>query len=199
MTESQLEESSKGLLRPAFWIFVLGLLVIDLVSKSWAFSEIGTSTPPRPILGEWLSFFCITNSGGIWGAGNNGGFTGILTIVRLIAVGVLILFVKRQADANRMGLFTLGLLIAGALGNLYDNLSAWMPWDLEEPGKVRDFVRVDFNVPGWWPEWLGWPFHPFPIFNFADACISVGFVLLITGLAKLRLNAESEDSTASSK
>ena len=198
MSEPQVEEPSKGLLRPVFWVFVLVLLVADLASKSWAFSEIGIHGQ-RPIMGEWLSFFCITNSGGIWGAGNNGGFTGILTIVRLIAVGVLILFVKRQADSNRMGLFTLGLLIAGAVGNLYDNLSAWMPWDLEEPGKVRDFVMVDFNVPGWWPDWLGWPFHPFPIFNFADACISVGFVLLITGLAKLRLNAESEDSQAASK
>lgn len=198
MTDPHVEGPSRGLLRPVFWSFVVGLLIIDLLSKSWAFSEIGIHGQ-RPILGEWLSYFCITNSGGIWGAGNGGGFTGALTIVRLIAVGILILFVKRQADANRMGLFTLGLLIAGAVGNLYDNLSAWMPWDLEEPGKVRDFIMVDFNVPGWWPDWLGWPFHPFPIFNFADACISVGFVLLITGWAKLRLNTESEDSTASSK
>jgi lipoprotein signal peptidase len=30
-----------------------------------------------------------------------------------------------------------------------------------------------------------WIFDPFPIFNFADACISVGFVLLLTGVATL--------------
>lgn len=198
MTDPQLEEPRKGLRRPVFWIFVLALLLADLCSKAWAFSEIGIHQS-RPILGDWFSFYCITNSGGIWGAGNNGGFTGILTVIRLIAVCVLILFVKRQANKNRMGLFTLALLIAGAVGNLYDNLSAWLPWDLDEPGKVRDFLMVDFSIPGWWPDWLGWPFHPFPIFNFADACISVGFVLLITGVAKLQLQAESEETAKASK
>lgn len=194
MTENGTDMESKGLRRPGFWIFVLALVVTDLVSKAWVFSSLGLGGGTRPILGEWLSFYCLTNSGGIWGLGNEGGFTAILTIVRLVAVGALIWFVKRQADANRVGLFTLALLIAGAAGNLYDNLSAWMPWDLEEPGKVRDFVMVFFAEPGWWPDFLGWPFAPFPIFNFADACISIGFLLLITGLAKLRLHGEEAEA-----
>ena len=116
----------------------------------------------------------------------------MLTLVRLMAVGLLVVFVRRQPDQNKMGLFTLALLISGAIGNLYDNLSAWLPWDLADPGKVRDFVMVRFVEPGWWPHALPWPFDPFPIFNFADACISVGFLLLITGMAKLRLQAEGE-------
>jgi signal peptidase II len=193
LTEVDPVLESKGLRRPGFWIFILGLVALDLVSKAWIFSSLGLGGGTRPILGEWLSFYCLTNSGGIWGLGNEGGFTAILTIVRLVAVGALIWFVKRQADENRLGLFTLGLLIAGAVGNLYDNLSAWMPWDLEEPGKVRDFVMVFFAEPGWWPGFLGWPLDPFPIFNFADACISVGFILLITGLAKLRLHDEEPE------
>lgn len=174
---------------------VVGLIFFDLWSKAWAFEEVGLGGGKSPIFGEWLSFYCITNSGGIWGMGNDGSVTTILTLVRIVAVGVLFWFVGRQDDRNRMGLFTLALLIAGAVGNLYDNLSAWMPWDLQVPGEVRDFMMFHVDAPGWWPEAIGWPFAPFPIFNFADACISVGFLLLITGLAKIKFGKEDEEDS----
>jgi len=164
---------------------VLALVALDLYSKHAVFAEVGLAQPAKPIAGDWLSFYCITNSGGIWGLGNDGSVTGILTIVRLLAVGVLLWFIRNQARENRIGLFTLGLLLAGAIGNLYDNLSAWLPWPGN--GQVRDFLMVYVDVPGWWPAFLGWPFDPFPIFNLADAFISVGFVLLISGLAHLHL------------
>lgn len=171
-----------GLKRPWFALFVVALIAIDLISKSWVFDFLGESAPRHPLMGEWLWFYCIRNAGGIWGLGNDSSWvTPILTVVRLIAVIALIMFVRKQHDSNRMGLFTLGLLIAGAVGNLYDNLSAWLPWPGD--GKVRDFIMVDIAEPSWWP--IGWPLDPFPIFNFADSCISVGFVLLITGLSRL--------------
>lgn len=190
LTEPQDPGASRGLLRPVFWTLVVGLIAFDLWSKAWAFENIGLGGGKEPIFGDWFSFYCITNSGGIWGMGNDGSVTTILTLVRLVAVAVLFWIVKRQEDHNRMGLFTLALLIAGAVGNLYDNLSAWMPWDLQVPGEVRDFLMFDVAAPGWWPGAIGWPFDPFPIFNFADACISVGFVLLITGLAKIKFGGE---------
>ncbi len=193
LTELSAPSPSRGLKRPWFWACVFGLITFDLWSKAAVFSSLGLGGGARPIWGDWLSFFCLTNAGGIWGLGNEGGFTTLLTLVRLAAVGLLVVFVRRQPDENKMGLLTLALLIAGAVGNLYDNLSAWMPWDLDDPGKVRDFVMVRFVEPGWWPHALPWPLDPFPIFNFADACISVGFLLLITGLAKLRLQAEGKE------
>lgn len=52
----------------------------------------------------------------------------------------------------------LALIFAGALGNFIDRLSL---------GYVRDFFSVYI---------FGWPF---PIFNVADICISVGFILLL--------------------
>jgi len=172
--------------RPYLWGFVLVLIAIDLWSKQAVFAEVGLGAPAEPIAGNWLSFYCILNSGGIWGLGNDGSVTGLLTIVRLIAVGVLLLFIRNQERENKAGLFTLSLLLAGAVGNLYDNLSAWLPW--EGNGHVRDFVMVYFDAPGWWPWQDHWPLDPFPIFNFADACISVGFLMLIFGLAHLRLH-----------
>ncbi len=175
-------------------LFVVALIAIDLISKSWVFDSVGEHAPRQLLIGEWLSFYCIRNAGGIWGLGNDSSWvTPILTVVRMIAVVALIMFVRKQHDSNRMGLFTLGLLVAGAIGNLYDNLSAWLPWPGD--GKVRDFILVDIAQPSWWP--IGWPLDPFPVFNFADACISVGFLLLITGLSRLHFQASDEPSNGS--
>jgi len=181
-TNSHPSATSHGFKRPWFWMLVIGLIVADLLSKQTVFASVGEHQPRVYLLGEWLSFYCIRNAGGIWGLGNDSAWvTPVLTVVRMVAVVALILFVGKQADSNRMGLFTLGLLVAGAVGNLYDNLSAWLPWPGD--GKVRDFILVDIAEPSWWP--LGWPLDPFPVFNLADACISIGFLLLITGLSKL--------------
>ena len=171
-----------------FWIAVGLLITLDLLSKSLIFESVGEARPPQPILGDWLSFYCMRNAGGIWGLGNGAGITPILTLVRLLAVGALLYFVSKQPAGNPWGVGTLALLVAGATGNLYDNLSSWLPWPGD--GRVRDFIRVDFAEPGWWPDAVAWPLDPFPIFNFADACISVGFVLLITGLSKLQFQTE---------
>ena len=178
-----------GLKRPWFALFVVALVATDLFSKSVVFEAVGEYAPRKFLIGEWLSFYCIRNAGGIWGLGNESAWvTPVLTVVRMIAVVALIIFVRKQDDSNRMGLFTLGLLVAGAIGNLYDNLSAWLPWPGD--GKVRDFILVDIPPPSWWP--IGWPLDPFPVFNFADACISVGFVLLITGLSRLHFHSAEE-------
>jgi signal peptidase II len=171
-----------GLRRPLLALFVVTLLAADLLTKSWAFATVGEA-PARPLLGSWLSIYCITNPGGIWGLGQN--LTLPLTLVRLLAVGVLLFFVTRQPRSNRSGSFVLGLLLAGALGNLYDNLAPVMPWPGD--GTVRDFVMVHFAEPGWWPDAVAWPFDPWPIFNLADSCIFAGFVLLLLGAAHLQV------------
>lgn len=177
-----------GLRRPLFFTFVGALLAADLLTKWWAFSAVGLQEQ-KPLLGSWLSVYCLTNPGAIWGLGQS--MTLPLTLVRLLAVGVLIFFVSRQPRSNRIGLFVLGLLLSGALGNLYDNLSPWMPWPGD--GHVRDFVMVYFAEPGVWPDFLAWPFDPWPIFNLADSCIFSGFILLLTGVAQLGLKRPPAD------
>ncbi|MCH2111223.1 MAG: signal peptidase II [Planctomycetes bacterium] len=155
-----------------FWLAVVLLWVADLWSKAWAWQFWGQG--PVPVFDDWLSWHTIFNPGGVFGIGRD--WTVVLTVVRVIAAGVLVYLIRRQSDSNRAGLYTLGLLLAGACGNLYDNLSAWMPWDGN--GQVRDFIRVDLGVPF---------FDPWPIFNLADSYITLGFVLLVTGLAKVEL------------
>jgi signal peptidase II len=59
---------------------------------------------------------------------------------------------------HRMLALSLGLILGGALGNL---------WDRAALGYVVDFVSVHYKH------------HYFPAFNLADAAISVGAVIML--------------------
>lgn len=186
-------ERRPALCHPFLWAAVATLVAADLALKAWAFSAVPLGES-RPLLGNWLAVRCITNPGGVWGLAQD--YTPVLTAVRVLAVAAMVWLVGRQPADNRRGLVVLGALLAGAIGNLYDNLSTWLPWPGN--GEVRDFVQVYFSEPGWWPGFLGWPFDPWPIFNLADALIVCGFVALLTGLAHLHVkppdDAESDAS-----
>ena len=126
-----------------------------------------------------------------------------LTSFRIIAVGVIIWFLYRCLKKNvKMGfLVCVTLILAGAMGNIIDcvfygkwfsestnmSVATFLP---EEGGyapffygKVVDMLYFPL-IETDWPEWVpfvgGQHFVFFSaIFNFADACISVGIFLLI--------------------
>ncbi|MCA9000843.1 MAG: signal peptidase II [Planctomycetes bacterium] len=122
-----------------------------------------------PVVGDWLAAMHNLNYGAAFGQG--GAWQNILVPGRCIAVLVLGLLIVRAPRRRRLYLSALVLVMAGALGNLYDNLF-YEPLILT-PGKtfgpVRDFIDVYFAV---------WDWH-FATFNVADACISVGVCLLL--------------------
>lgn len=147
-------------MRRAFIIVavILALASLDLLTKSWAFSRVPHygSEPITVIDG----FFYIThaeNDGAMWSL-----FQGLPAVFWVILRGVVFLLILWQCLRWR-GLpwwveSALVLVLSGALGNLYDNMTG--------NGRVRDFVT--------WVFW-GWQF---PTFNLADSYISVGAVAL---------------------
>ena len=80
-------------------------------------------------------------------------------LFRSTAIVVVLVRTVRRTD-DRVLLVGLALVLGGALGNLVDRF-------LRAPGFLRGHV-VDFVSVGWWP-----------VFNVADACITVGGVLLV--------------------
>lgn len=194
MSEASAKIERTGYRSKGFWLLVVALVVLDLVTKSWAFDSLG-EREIRWVAGEWLGLQRLLNPGGVFGIAQ--GATTILTVIRIFAVGLLIWLVAQQARTNRRGVFTLSLLTAGAVGNLYDNLGAFTGW-ADGSGHVRDFVRFDLGpAPDWFPEKL-WLFDPWPIFNFADSCITVGFLLLLTGLGRVDWPAKDDEEAESS-
>jgi signal peptidase II len=77
----------------------------------------------------------------------------------------------------------LALIRSGALGTLHDNLRRAPQRAEASFGAVRDFIDVYFAI---------WDWH-FPTFNVADACITVGAVLLFGASF---LGSEPEPSAA---
>lgn len=129
----------------------------------------------------------------------------MLTLFRMLAV-IVIGYVLRQMIRNgRSGwmIISLSLIFAGALGNIIDSAIYGLLFDASDPetrnvaqlfppdggyapflhGAVVDmfyFPIWDGRFPSWLPIWGGEPFVFFrPVFNIADAAISVGVALMI--------------------
>jgi len=99
------------------------------------------------------------NTGGMWGVGQKWN-PWILRIIRLGAVLVIFFIMAQTPESDRISIWSLGLVMGGAVGNIYDSISL---------GYVRDFLKFDFDFP---------VFDPFPTFNVADSAICVGVTLL---------------------
>ncbi len=132
-----------------------------------------------------------------------------LTLFRILAVGVLIWIIVRlcKNPVYPKGFIAcVALITAGAAGNIFDcifygeiftnpyppEIAHFVPWG-EGYGSVFHGLVVDmFYFPLFsfeWPAWLpflgGKTFSFFdPVFNFADAAISVGMAILIIFYSK---------------
>ncbi len=165
------------------FLIVIALVALDLWSKHGVFAFLDGYPDEMvrdahghdrvTVLGNWLAVMKSLNPGMAFGL--FGDKQTILVIGRVIAVTVLGVMLWRLPAIKSAAGVALVLVLAGALGNLYDNLfmgtvGEWMSGDAELSfGKVRDFIDVYFGV---------WDWH-FATFNVADACISVGAVLLL--------------------
>jgi signal peptidase II len=153
------------------------LVTLDLWSKSAVFAWLGRwpegvvvhncGQPRWPLLGEWLTFMLTYNPGMAWGLEIVP--TWVLVAGRCAAALFLIWMVFTLPVRRQLLSWSLVLVLAGAVGNLYDNLFTAARREGASFGEVRDFIDVYFGL---------WDWH-FPTFNVADACISVGAVLLL--------------------
>lgn len=156
------------------------------------------------LLGQpWARLYFIENEGMAWGW-KLGGEWGkmLLTLFRLVAVLFGTWYLGRivKQGYSRGFIVCASLIYAGALGNLLDSMfyglifsestdftvAQFMPphgYAGFLHGKVVDmlyFPMVHSNYPNWIPFIGGKPFEFFsPIFNIADAAISVGVITLL--------------------
>jgi signal peptidase II len=129
--------------------------VVDVVTKIIAVATLRDRSSVEVVPGV-LNFTYTTNAGAAFGLAT--GLTIVLSLVALVVVIVVIRMAARLRDP--IWAVALGLLLAGALGNLTDRV-------FREPGVLRGHV-VDFvELPSW------------PIFNVADVCITSAAVLVV--------------------
>ena len=158
------------------------------------------------IIGTWARLHFVENEGMAWGlkwGGNIGKIT--LTLFRLVAViwGVFLIKGFVEKKYHNGFLFCAALIFAGALGNLIDSIFYGVLFEASVPyttmvaqlfplgggyapllqGKVVDmfyFPILRGHYPNWFPLFANEEFIFFrPVFNFADAAISVGVVCIL--------------------
>jgi signal peptidase II len=128
------------------------VVVVDEATKTWALHH---TVEPKHVI--WTLRLALTfNSGAAFGLGRGSTTVFILGAVALV---VVLLGLGRRASrtASLPSVIAMGLLLGGALGNLTDRIIR------HHHGSVIDFIDLR-----WWP-----------VFNVADACITVGALLLV--------------------
>ena len=140
-------------------IIALLIIFIDQISKLTIDNSF--------LLGETFpvvkNFFYITkvyNVGASWSM-----FSGFINMLIIISIASFICFIYYQDmfKINFRNILAFGLIYGGLFGNLIDRL---------DRGAVIDFLHFKFGT------------YDFPIFNFADISLVLGFILLVVSLWK---------------
>ena len=198
-------------------LIVVAILLIDQAIKIWVKTSMGLHESIH--ITDWFYITFIENMGMAFGM--QLGSKIILSLFRVAAICVLGYYIWQQVKRNaRTGsLVCLSMVLAGAAGNLIDCMFYGMMFNESSPyylsylvdfgtgyapflmGKVVDmfyFPLIETEWPTWMPFVGGQHFVFFsPVFNFADASISVSVVLLLLfyreEISKITLKKETNN------
>jgi len=102
-----------------FWIPAVAILVLDLWSKSAVFAALKPDET-RSIIDGTLEFRRSLNDGAVFGSFT--GMTTVFVVASLLALGFVVYLFKRSYRFQWLMQIALGLILAGAIGNLYDRV-----------------------------------------------------------------------------
>ena len=202
-------KSHKGLLATGV---ILLVVILDQILKIWVKTGFYLGEDYRMF--DWFQLVFVQNNGMAFGM--EMGSKLFLTLFRIVAVGVLIWIIARLRNRPWVSsgfMECIALITDGAAGNIIDSEYYGLIFNNPKPpevavmfpegggyapvfhGMVVDmfyFPLFSFN----WPEWVPWVggenFLFFqPVFNLADAAISVGMIVLILFYGK-QLSADHQ-------
>lgn len=188
---------SRGLIAACIIAIVI---IIDQILKFWVKTNfyLGEDMEIFP----WFHLLFIENNGMAFGM--TIGSKLLLTLFRLAAISFLIWYIVKIYRIRTVPtgyLVCLALITAGAAGNIFDCVfygvifnnpmppqtatlfpvaGGYAPWLMGRVVDMLYFPLFSFEWPAWMPVVGGEEFIFFhPVFNFADAAISVGIFILI--------------------
>ncbi|HLA69784.1 MAG TPA: signal peptidase II [Bacteroidota bacterium] len=133
---------------------------------------LGSSTA---VFGDFVRLTFIENPGMAFGIDLGGKlFLTIFSLFASVGIFVYLFRIKEEAFVIRL---SLAMILGGAIGNLIDRVFYGVIFG-EAPlfhGKVVDYVDIDFfNI-----DFLGFHISRWPVFNVADAAVSLGVIVLL--------------------
>jgi signal peptidase II len=147
----------------------LAVLVADQLTKAAVQAAIPEHAMLR--LAPFLAFTFVWNTGAAFSL-----FAGapawirlpVFVLVTVVAIGLLVSFVRGLPDTARAARVAVGMILGGAVGNLVCRLRY---------GKVIDFV------------YLHWADFYWPAFNVADSAITIGVAIVLVESLRGRTEA----------
>jgi len=136
----------------ALFIPALVVILLDQFTKHF-FWRLGQN---HEVIPGYFNITLVKNAGAAFGMFQ--GARVFFVTASFIAVGLIIYLGLRMPRAQRHRRVLLGLILGGAVGNLIDRVAS---------GEVIDFLQI--GIAG----------HYWPVFNIADAGVTVGAALLI--------------------
>jgi signal peptidase II len=186
-------------------LIVIAIILIDQVVKIYIKTHFYPGLAGQiNVMGDWFKLHFLENEGMAFGMKISQSYWGklILTLFRLVAVVAGFFILRRLVTSGySKGIIICGsLILAGAAGNLIDSIfygmifsessyhvARFVPWGTGYApifhGRVVDmlyFPIIHGHWPGWVPAFGGREFEFFePVFNIADASISIGVLTLV--------------------
>jgi signal peptidase II len=137
-----------------FAAIAASVVVLDQLAKGWIVANLDVGEGVA-VFGDWVRIVHWRNSGILFGMLPQS--AGAFAIVSIAVAGLIVAYHAR-AGRGLLVTIALGLLLGGALGNLFDRLHY---------GAVVDFVDMGIGA---------WRFYTY---NLADAAITTSLALLI--------------------
>lgn len=140
------------------WPVLVVLVLADIITKVVAVAVLPPNGLPVSVFGNGIRFALVYNPGAAFGLYLGGYSRWIFMALSFGALIILWQLYRQTRDHDRVRAVAVGLVSAGAIGNLIDRIKS-------ELGVV-DFIDVGFGL------------HRWPTFNVADMAVSVGALLL---------------------
>jgi len=200
-------------------ILILLVLLADQALKAWVKLTFFYDEA-IPLFGDWAFLHFIENRGMAFGM-EFGGDSGklALTLLRIIAVIGIGWWLRQiaRSGASTLQVMSVALVFAGALGNIIDSTFYGVIFSASTPFKLAELLPADggysslfhgavvdmFHFPIWrgtLPEWvpyMGGRYFEFfqPVFNIADAAITVGIACFILAHRRTRKAHDQSDGS----
>ncbi len=147
---------------PLFWGLILSLVTLDVITKLIAVDALRPMRVPREVIGEWVRLTLVYNRGAAFGLHLGPYSRWIFLVLTVIALIILARLYRAAREDDILRVSALGLVCAGAVGNLIDRIRS--------PLGVVDFLDMGVGDMRW------------PTFNVADIAVSFGAMLLAWSL-----------------
>ena len=147
---------------------ICALVAIDQLTKWLAVVNLSESAAKVFVPGI-IEFTYHENPGAAWGILQNHRWVFMLTSTIAI-IGIMVYLAKNRKNLHFLSVVAFTLIVSGGVGNMIDRVLI---------GYVVDFINFLFI--------------DFPVFNFADMCVTVGAAVMIAWLLFVDLPATARE------